>query len=559
MLALGAFEAQAVKGPCIEPAPWAWNAEERARWAVWSQLGRMGAPEAQYRYVQTVELDCAGWWGELQAMRSRGHTAELERGAAGGGEEAGFSLPPDAAWAPLAAGGGAQPAARYEHAACLASPGGPLYVCGGDSGRRLLGDLWSLDLTPLAKGSTPLWSAVGVDAAHVLPPVAGHAVVVRPGLLLCVGGRQRGAGPDDVLQVYALDVQEVTEQDQDGGQAARWRELKCAPDAKSGAPCARRLHSAVVHGDGLWVFGGEAAQSKALNDLWRLDLEELRWSKPAAAGDAPSARSAHTACVHGGKLHIFGGCSYRSTAFFNDVHSLDLATLAWERREVSGSAPAPRAGHSGALVGARWLIAGGGNSASGLGDTFVLDLVKMLWTEAVPAPALPTTRRGRTAASAATTAEAATRATSGVAFEGMSTVAIGDLLGAPAILAFGGYNGRVTTSLRALPLAEPRHGKAGGRDGNGSANGSIGVAAAAAATAEVGGAIEGVERALAAAERAVQALAVAARPQTDDPAARKAAAVALDTALVRGSSLSTAISSAEGLRALMARVHGQSA
>lgn len=337
----------------------------------------MGAPEAQYRYVQTVELDCAGWWGELQAMRSRGHTAELERGAAGGGEEAGFSLPPDAAWAPLAAGGGAQPAARYEHAACLASPGGPLYVCGGDSGRRLLGDLWSLDLTPLAKGSTPLWSAVGVDAAHVLPPVAGHAVVVRRGLLLCVGGRQRGAGPDDVLQVYALDVQEVTEQDQDGGQAARWRELKCAPDAKSGAPCARRLHSAVVHGDGLWVFGGEAAQSKALNDLWRLDLEELRWSKPAAAGDAPSARSAHTACVHGGKLHIFGGCSYRSTAFFNDVHSLDLATLAWERREVSGSAPAPRAGHSGALVGARWLIAGGGNSASGLGDTFVLDLVKV--------------------------------------------------------------------------------------------------------------------------------------------------------------------------------------
>lgn len=161
----------------------------------------------------------------------------------------------------------------------------------------------------------------------------------------------------------------------------------------------------------------------------------------------------------------------------------------------------------------------------------------MLWTEAVPAPALPTTRRGRTAASAATAAEAATRATSGVAFEGMSTVAIGDLLGAPAILAFGGYNGRVTTSLRALPLAEPRHGKAGGRDGNGSANGSIGVAAAAAATAEVGGAIEGVERALAAAERAVQALAVAARPQTDDPAARKAAAVALDTALVRGSSL----------------------
>ena len=151
----------------------------------------------------------------------------------------------------------------------------------------------------------------------------------------------------------------------------------------------------------------------------------------------------------------------------------------------------------------------------------------MLWTEAVPAPALPTTRRGRTAASAATAAEAATRATSGVAFEGMSTVAIGDLLGAPAILAFGGYNGRVTTSLRALPLAEPRHGKAGGR----------GVAAAAAATAEVGGAIEGVERALAAAERAVQALAVAARPQTDDPAARKAAAVALDTALVRGSSL----------------------
>ena len=144
----------------------------------------------------------------------------------------------------------------------------------------------------------------------------------------------------------------------------------------------------------------------------------------------------------------------------------------------------------------------------------------MLWTEAVPAPALPTTRRGRTAASAATAAEAATRATSGVAFEGMSTVAIGDLLGAPAILAFGGYNGRVTTSLRALPLAEPRHGKAGGRDGNGSANGSIGVAAAAAATAEVGGAIEGVERALAAAERAVQAL-----------------AVALDTALVRGSSL----------------------
>lgn len=75
----------------------------------------------------------------------------------------------------------------------------------------------------------------------------------------------------------------------------------------------------------------------------------LKWTALVCAGSIPSKRSGMTASVVGEDNNIVvvfgGGTLWTDDIVHNDVHTLDLTSREWTRRQVGGQAPAPRQGH----------------------------------------------------------------------------------------------------------------------------------------------------------------------------------------------------------------------
>ena len=78
------------------------------------------------------------------------------------------------------------------------------------------------------------------------------------------------------------------------------------PDPNPDAPAPRGAHSAVLIGDHVWVFGGYGGagyQRRDFNDVHRLHVPTMTWSKVEAVATPagmPEPRSGHIAQVRGG-------------------------------------------------------------------------------------------------------------------------------------------------------------------------------------------------------------------------------------------------------------------
>nr|CAD7442846.1 unnamed protein product [Timema bartmani] len=104
-------------------------------------------------------------------------------------------------------------------------------------------------------------------------------------------------------------------------------------------PPARHKHSAILHDDAIWVYGGMTdLQERA--DLWRWDTVSKTWlnvrSKPG-----PGALHSHAACKLPSSMLLFGG--ERDGHPTNELWRFHFGTETWERLQVSGVRPHPRA------------------------------------------------------------------------------------------------------------------------------------------------------------------------------------------------------------------------
>ncbi len=72
-----------------------------------------------------------------------------------------------------------------------------------------------------------------------------------------------------------------------------------------------------------------------MNDLYILDLNQLKWQKIDANGILPSERSHHSALVYENKMFIIGGYDWINT--YSDVWSFDISTFTWCR--ISNNIP----------------------------------------------------------------------------------------------------------------------------------------------------------------------------------------------------------------------------
>ena len=128
-----------------------------------------------------------------------------------------------------------------------------------------------------------------------------------------------------------------------------WRRLDPPEDPRQ-APCQRSLHVAAVWRDSMFIIGGYDGNTR-VNDFFRYDFRTKRWSMvPISSGEPPSPRDRHTAVVHKDSFYVFGG--FDGTSRVNDFHQYSFLRQSWGCVAPShGTPPSPR--HSHATVVAR--------------------------------------------------------------------------------------------------------------------------------------------------------------------------------------------------------------
>ena len=132
----------------------------------------------------------------------------------------------------------------------------------------------------------------------------------------------------------------------------------------------RAWHTSSIVNDKLLVFGGqcdkpkELAQDedddvKLLDELTMFDFETGVWFAAHTTGEAPCARSGHSATpIDNSRLVVFGGMNNEGK-LMNDVHVLDTVLFSWSKPKTKGSPIKPRGYHTAVMIGHKIIFFGG--------------------------------------------------------------------------------------------------------------------------------------------------------------------------------------------------------
>ncbi|KRZ37152.1 Kelch domain-containing protein 3, partial [Trichinella pseudospiralis] len=191
--------------------------------------------------------------------------------------------------------------------------------------------------------------------------------------------------------------------------AFKWKEMPM-PDYSNiynhWAPCHRYGHTAVTYKDKCYIFGGRNIKVGACLGVFQFDFKTRVWHKKATLGYKVYPRDAHTCCVYGSMMIIFGGFVEYTQQFSNDVFILDLDTFIWRKPNVTGTPPIWRDFHTATVIGDRMYVFGGRSDEAAPyhsnverypTDLFYLDLSTFTWHEVQTTGERPTGRRSHSA------------------------------------------------------------------------------------------------------------------------------------------------------------------
>ncbi|KAH3742681.1 rac gtpase [Pelomyxa schiedti] len=149
------------------------------------------------------------------------------------------------------------------------------------------------------------------------------------------------------------------------------------------SPSARFGSTAVAYNSSMILFGGfNSTASTASDELYSVSLSDLQWTL-FEHGTEPHfvpSRYHHTALVHKNGMLIFGGIASNGS-WLNDLWRLDLVNLpACQQLCQKGASPPPLRGHSACVVRDFMFIFGCPQNCVD-SKLFQLDLNSMYWTE----------------------------------------------------------------------------------------------------------------------------------------------------------------------------------
>lgn len=222
------------------------------------------------------------------------------------------------------------PKGRYGHSA-IVTPSGKMWIYGGGMMNLETGvdeSATELVYIGLKEGATSeSWSQVQPEKKP--KDRVFHTAVYYEGFMWIFGGAMQARGPDNTVfnDVHAFDTE-----------ANSWSEISC----EGQKPAPRQAHSAVIGADGrMWVYGGNALtmsggppnyDSAFFKDLHVLDLNEKRWSKVETAGFLPGLLFHHASVMDAaGRLWLVGGVAFQQRHYSGNAYFLDttLADDSW--------------------------------------------------------------------------------------------------------------------------------------------------------------------------------------------------------------------------------------
>ena len=126
--------------------------------------------------------------------------------------------------------------------------------------------------------------------------------------------------------------------------------------------CSRVHHSVVCHRGSLWVYGGVEGSSQGGHgySTWKFGVEKETWGLVMDQGGGKRfRREGHTAVVWGNGMYVFGG--HKGMTFAQEFAVLNFDTLRWAKVHVTecSAVPVPRFGHAALVAQGRMWVAGG--------------------------------------------------------------------------------------------------------------------------------------------------------------------------------------------------------
>ncbi|XP_022841437.1 tip elongation aberrant protein 1 [Olea europaea var. sylvestris] len=234
-----------------------------------------------------------------------------------------------------------------------------MFIFGGRSGSKRLGDFWVLD--------TDIWQWSELSSFGDLPSPRDFAAASAIGnrKVVMYGGWD---GKKWLSDVYVLDTISL-----------EWTELSVSGTI----PSPRCGHSVTMVEKRLLMYGGRGGGGPIMGDLWALkglieeENETPGWTQLKLPGQAPSPRCGHTITSGGHYLLLFGGHGTggwlsRYDIYHHDCIVLDRVSAHWKRLPTSNEPPAARAYHSMNFVGSRYLLFGGFDGKSTYDDLWWL-------------------------------------------------------------------------------------------------------------------------------------------------------------------------------------------
>jgi galactose oxidase-like protein len=169
-----------------------------------------------------------------------------------------------------------------------------------------------------------------------------------------------------------------------------WHSL-ALPDA----PSAREDQTWTVDPIGrvAYLFGGRA-RGRALDDLWRYDLDTDTWTQLQPPDPRPAARFGHVASWDGSIGLIVWSGQQTADRFFDDMWTYDPTQNAWSQLPTAGDVPPSRYGSCGGFGpdGTFWMSHGFTMDSGRFHDTRAYDLTQQRWFDRTAEGSLPVDR-----------------------------------------------------------------------------------------------------------------------------------------------------------------------
>lgn len=234
------------------------------------------------------------------------------------------------------------PYQRYGHSAV--AYGTKVYIWGGRNDEAACNKLFCFDTETLK------WSRVKTYGA--IPGARdGHSACILNNSMYIFGGFEEEVDRYS-HDVYVLNLLNM-----------HWTYLH----TRGEPPTFRDFHSATAVGNRMYIFGGRGDRNGPHHsqmemycpDIMYLDTENSKWYRPATLGEIPTGRRSHSAFLHGDYLYIFGGYNSILDLHFNDLHRFCPRRHLWETIKTLGESPAKRRRQSCLVINNKMYLFGG--------------------------------------------------------------------------------------------------------------------------------------------------------------------------------------------------------